>query len=92
VFDAIQTQFTWVIKQTLPLLARAFSLRFAGNSAGRFGRHVLDVLRFATTGETLASKKSAKVSAREKARPARAGSATITRTFGSQKASYEKTK
>jgi hypothetical protein len=34
VFEAIQSQFTWVIKQTLALLARSFSVRFAGNSAG----------------------------------------------------------
>jgi hypothetical protein len=34
VFDAIQTQFAWVIKQTLPLLAQTFSLLFAGNFAG----------------------------------------------------------
>jgi hypothetical protein len=27
-------EFTWVIKQTLPPLARAFSLQFAGNFAG----------------------------------------------------------
>ena len=34
VFNAIQTQFTWVIKQTLAILGRTFSLRFAGNFAG----------------------------------------------------------
>jgi len=34
VFVAIETQFTWVIKQTLPLFARALSVSFAGNSAG----------------------------------------------------------
>src|SRR2546423_303796 len=34
VFDAIQKQFTWGIKQTLQLLARTFPVRFAGNSAG----------------------------------------------------------
>jgi hypothetical protein len=33
-FDAIETQFTWVIKQTRQLLARAFSVQFAGNFAG----------------------------------------------------------
>jgi hypothetical protein len=37
VFAAIETQFTWVIKQTLVLLARTFSVRFAGNSAGKIG-------------------------------------------------------
>jgi hypothetical protein len=30
----MQTPFTWVIKRSLLLLALAFSLRFAGNSAG----------------------------------------------------------
>ena len=34
VFDTIETQFAWVIKQTLQLLAQTFSLRFAGNFAG----------------------------------------------------------
>jgi hypothetical protein len=34
VFERIQTQFAWVIKQTLELPARTFSLRFAGNFAG----------------------------------------------------------
>jgi hypothetical protein len=34
VFDPIETQFTWLIKQTPPLLARTFSLQFAGNFAG----------------------------------------------------------
>jgi hypothetical protein len=34
VFDAIETRFTCAIKQTLKLLARAFSVRFADNSAG----------------------------------------------------------
>src|SRR5207249_3014943 len=33
----IETQFTWVIKQTLQLLARAFSMPFAGNFAGTHG-------------------------------------------------------
>jgi len=33
VFAAIQTQFTWVIKPTLALLGRTFSVRFAGNFA-----------------------------------------------------------
>jgi hypothetical protein len=34
VVDAIESQFTCVIKQTLQLLTRAFSVRFAGNPAG----------------------------------------------------------
>jgi hypothetical protein len=34
VFSAIQTHFTWVIKQTLRLLAGTISVLFAGNSAG----------------------------------------------------------
>jgi hypothetical protein len=49
VFDAIETQFTWVIKQTLALLARTFSLPFAGKSAGtcldRYERFLLAVRR-----------------------------------------------
>jgi hypothetical protein len=70
-----------------------------------FVRELLGCAGF--SGETLASKKSAKVSAREigcsiyrfqtgqklkKARPARAGSATMIRIFGSQKPAYGKTK
>jgi hypothetical protein len=34
VFEAIQTQFTWVIKRTLRLLVGTISLLFAGNFAG----------------------------------------------------------
>jgi hypothetical protein len=34
VFDATEAQFAWVIKSTVSLLARGFSVLFAGNSAG----------------------------------------------------------
>ena len=36
VFSTIETQFTWVIQQIPQLLARTFSVQFAGNSAGTF--------------------------------------------------------
>jgi hypothetical protein len=36
VFNATEAQFAWVIKGTLQLLARAFSLLFAGKSAGTY--------------------------------------------------------
>jgi hypothetical protein len=42
VFTAIETQLTWVIKQSLPLLARTFSLPFAGNFAGKFNSSEID--------------------------------------------------
>jgi hypothetical protein len=34
VFDAVETEFTWVIKRTVTLLTRTFSVQFAGNFAG----------------------------------------------------------
>jgi hypothetical protein len=36
VFNPIQTQFAWVIEQTLLSLVRTFSVRFAGKSARNF--------------------------------------------------------
>jgi hypothetical protein len=42
--EAIYTEFPWVIKRTLALLARAFSLLFAGNSAGNGENMMFDNL------------------------------------------------